>query len=87
LTGALRAVHLLLVQTRFAAASGADPQRLARILDVTEYLVALLLRDPLDVTTYRRHLEDLEARFPELKALVAVFDETNVAALEEGSTS
>ena len=76
---ALRALHRVLVCTRFAAYDGADPKMLGDVTDSTEYLVALLQnqenrseQECLD--EFRSVLRDIEVRFFSSEGIVSVFD-------------
>jgi hypothetical protein len=74
----LRALHRVLVMTRFLALSSEEPAKdmktVATIMDTAEYLVDIILRDD-DRHEFRAHLEDLEHKYEGLRGLVKGFDE------------
>ncbi len=76
---ALRALHRVLVCTRFEAYEGRDSKTLGDVMDVAEYLVALLQNheeraEAECLADFRAFLQDLETRFPGYDGLMAVFD-------------
>ena len=76
---ALRALHRVLVCTRFEAYEGRDPKTLGDVMDTAEYLVAILQNHEGRLETeclaeFRAFLEDLERRFSGYSGLVAAFD-------------
>jgi len=76
---ALRALHRVLVCTRFEAYEGRDSKTLGDVMDVAEYLVALLQNhegraESECLADFRAFLQDLETRFPGYDGLVAAFD-------------
>lgn len=76
---ALRALHRVLVCTRFEAYESCDSKTLGDVMDVAEYLVALLQNhegrsESECLTEFRAFLEDLERRFPGYNGLMAAFD-------------
>lgn len=76
---ALRALHRVLVCTRFEAYEGRDPKTLGDVMDTAEYLVALLQNyegrsEGECLAEFRAFLQDLETRFPGYGGLVAAFD-------------
>ena len=83
---ALRALHRVLVCTRFEAYEGVDSKTLGDVMDSTEYLVALLQnhdgRSEEEVLVeFRAVLQDIETRFNGYKGLLAVFDAEAEAAV------
>lgn len=76
---ALRALHRVLICTRFEAYEGRDPKTLGDVMDTAEYLVGILQNHegrPKDecLAEFRAFLQDLEMRFPGYGSLVAAFD-------------
>lgn len=71
---ALRAIHFLLIRTRFLAYQTSDCKQVALVLDTTEYLVALLLRPGPDAASFRSFLVDIENKVPEISGAASVFD-------------
>ncbi len=75
----MRGLHRVLVCARFEAYEGCAPKTLGDVMDVAEYLVALLQnhegRTEIDcLSEFRAFLQDLETRFPDYDGLVAAFD-------------
>ena len=80
---AMRALHRVLICTRVTAYDNRNPQTIGDVMDVAEYLVALLQnhegRSEADVLAeYRLYLQDIETRFAGYDHLVAVFDEARL---------
>ena len=76
---ALRALHRVLICTRFEAHEGRDSKTLGDVMDTAEYLVSLLQNhegrsEAECLAEFRVSLQDLEARFPGYGGLVAAFD-------------
>ena len=76
---ALRALHRVLVCTRFEAYEGCNSKTLGDVADSTEYLVALLQNhddrsEQECLREFRSVLADIEARFSGYGGLTAVFD-------------
>ena len=76
---ALRVLHRVLICTRSHAYEGADQKTIGDVMDVAEYLVAILQNhegltkeDGLD--RFRLCLCDIESRFPGYTGLIAAFD-------------
>ena len=75
---ALRALNHVLVLTRKMAYSRADQREIADVLDVAEYLPRLIA-DPRDNTsTFRNHLADVAARWPDFGTALQYFDDSAV---------
>ncbi len=77
---ALRALHRVLICTRSQAYENCDSRTLGDVMDVAEYLVAILqnhegLTQEEGLERFRLYLQDLETRFPGYAGLTARFDE------------
>lgn len=82
---ALTAVHKVLTRTRSIAYQGCDSNTIGDVMDLAEYLVALLLNHERRTETeallvFQQCLEEIESRFEGFEGLVAAFDaqETNL---------
>lgn len=85
---AMRALHRVLVCTRFEAYEGRDPKSLGDVMDTAEYLVAILQNhegrpEGECLAEFRAFLQELEERFPGYDGLVAAFDTDPQAAVQE----
>jgi hypothetical protein len=85
---ALRALHRVLVCSRFEAYEDCDPKTLGDVMDCAEYLVALLQNhegrtEEECLAEFRAVLQDIEARFPGYEGLLTVFDTDTQIALEK----
>lgn len=84
----LRALHRVLVCSRFEAYEGCDARMLGDVMDSAEYLVALLQNhegrtEEECLTEFRTVLQDIETRFAGYEGLLTVFDADTQAALEK----
>ena len=68
------------MKTRYLAATGADPKKIAGILDDAEYLIALLMREEVDPSRVLRVLEDMGRKHPELRGLAVEYDDAESVA-------
>lgn len=71
-----------MIGTRFAAYNGRTSKEIGDILDVGEYLVAILLNhenltEDECLARFRLYLEDIETRFDGFSGLVAAFDDNS----------
>ena len=86
---AMRALHRVLVCTRFEAYEGRDPKILGDVMDTAEYLVAILQNsegrpEGECLAEFRAFLQELEERFPGYGGLVTAFDtDPQAAAAQE----
>ena len=85
---ALRALHRVLVCTRFEAYESCNSKTLGDVTDSTEYLVALLQNhedrsEQECLYEFRSVLADIESRFAGYEGLTAVFDAEGQAASAE----
>ena len=85
---AMHALHRVLVCTRFGSYEGRDPKTLGDVMDVAEYLVAILQNhegrpEAECLAEFRTYLQDLETRFPGYDGLIAAFDTDPQAAKQE----
>ena len=85
---ALRALHRVLICSRFEAYEGRESNTLGDVMDSAEYLVALLQNhegrpEEECLIEFRAVLQDIEARFNGYKGLLAVFDADTQAASEK----
>lgn len=85
---ALRALHRVLVCSRFEAYEGCKPKTLGDVMESAEYLVALLQNHEGRtgeecLTEFRAVLQDIETRFDGYEGLLSVFDADNQTALEK----
>lgn len=85
---ALRALHRVLICTRFEAYEGCPSKTLGDVTDSTEYLVALLQNhegrpEQVCLNEFRSVLADIEARFSGYEGLTAVFDADGQVASEK----
>jgi len=76
---ALRALHRVMVCTRFAANEGCEAHVISDVMDSAEYLVAILQNheertERECLREFRSYLKDLETRFPGYEGLLAAFD-------------
>jgi len=84
----MRALHRVLVCTRFEAYEGRDSKTLGNVMDTAEYLVAILQNyegrpEGECLAEFRAFLQDLESRSPGYDGLVAAFDNDPQAAAQE----
>ena len=75
----LRALHRVLVCTRFEAYEGCEAKTLGDVMDSAEYLVALLQNhegrpEQECLTEFHAVLQDIEARFAGFDGLLAAFE-------------
>jgi hypothetical protein len=75
----LRALHRVLVCARFESYAGRDPKTIGDVMDVAEYLVALIRNqegrsEAECLAEFRLGLQDIETRFAGFEGLVAAFD-------------
>jgi hypothetical protein len=78
---ALRALHRILVCTRFQAYENIDVKTIGDVMDAAEYLVSILqnhegLTEEEGLERFRLYLGDLETRFPGYTDLIVAFDMT-----------
>ncbi len=71
-----------MICTRFAAYKGRSSKEIGDILDVGEYLVAILLNhenltESECLARFRLYLQDIETRFEGFSGLIAAFDDTS----------
>ncbi len=81
LDSGIRAIHRVIIATRWLAYENSDPQLLARILDHADALGFMLMADFRDFegeethVLFRRHLQGIEETFDGFKGLTHAFDE------------
>ncbi len=81
LDSGIRAIHRVIIATRWLAYENSDPQLLARILDHADALGFMLMADFRDFegeethVLFRRHLQGIEETFDGFKGLTHTFDE------------
>lgn len=78
---AIRAIHRVIILTRFLGYKNTDPQVLARILDHADALGFMLMDDfhaedgEETPSLFRRHLQGIEEAFDGFQGLTRSFDE------------
>ena len=86
----IRAIHSIIVCTRFLGYKNSSPQTLASILDHADMLGCMLMDDFRDyegwdtVSLFRLHLQDIENKFQGFQGLTQTFDE-NMARTEHSA--
>ena len=81
LDSGIRAIHRVIIATRWLAYENSDPQLLARILDHADALGFMLMADFRDYegeetpSLFRRHLQGIEETFDGFKGLTRALDE------------
>jgi hypothetical protein len=81
LDSGIRAIHKVIVATRWLAYENSDPHLLAQILDHADALGFMLMDDFRDFegeetpVLFRRHLQGIEDTFDGFKGLTHTFDE------------
>ena len=77
----IRAIHSVIIVTRFLGYKNTSPQTLASILDHADMLGCMLMDDFRDyedwdtVSLFRLHLQDIEDKFEGFQGLAQTFDE------------
>jgi hypothetical protein len=78
---AIRAIHRVIILTRYLGYKNTDPQVLARILDHADALGFMLMDDfraedgEQTPSLFRRHLQGIEEKFDGFQGLTRAFDE------------
>jgi|GEM_PF-2952667 hypothetical protein len=73
LNNRMTAIHRVLTRAKTRAYQGTESREMGRILDDTEYLVALLLNGDPD-NRFRPYLQHIEENYDGFDGLVAAFD-------------
>src|SRR5438445_730751 len=75
LNPALRVLQRLLVITRQLAQTGAEPEKLAQILDEADYLVTILIHEENGADEFKDFLKQIGRKFPEFAGIEDYYDE------------